>query len=992
MHQKSIFTIKRVLFVRLLLDLSTENEEVKSHGEYEVHESRATRLVGDSLRFMTVTFTKQTRETHLRKWLENMTKPGESIEYGDAKYVFLGFTESGLKAGNIIFFAEGPDFSVADLKAHFGSDLKTVFDTFGYGKYSARLGLSFSSTVATKEIDPAERHLLPDLTAADGSLHTDGCGLIRDSFAQEISALLHLPHDIAVFQIRLGGIKGTLTRCPDDLFDSTCGCRGKTVAYRPSMVKYNEGPHVLEVQNVSRPPKAGRLNKQFIVLLLTRGIPLSVFEDLLKTQLEEIDKITLDREKALNCIDGEVDAECTAFYQDLYEMLLAGHDMSEPYLASQLLKYQKTAREGLRKKMNLTVKRSGYFLGVVDHCGVLKEGEVYINIPTRGGAQVGTVALMRNPAHDPDGVRVLEAVNRPELKHLTNCIVFAATGARSEPDRMGGGDLDGDTFFAVFDPLLIPKRRDPPKPVATAKQPRARSKTITIGGRTQKTISATGRQRNSDMRTAAIETFVSMRCNFLLGSLSNEWTSLVGATPELADSPICRRLVPMIEAALDIVKSGSGLAVLRSDFDLFKNELENIPQAPSGWVNPLERLANLVPRPLESSMTEFTPDPQLVLREKTTEERWAEVIEEAEAVMPRYNSALRNAIEADKEAKLQEDDSRRADIVKEAFIKRHFPPIDNILEDTPKYLLKASAWYVTGYSKGKQSFAWLGGRWLNAIKASSCGHIPISVGARSTPLTGAIVQAPSNASPAKQMPTASTTPAPSAPPRPISTVSTTPAPAPMVQAQVTPPSRHVPIQPQTETLFPTSGSDTETDYQDVDSDEFEVIDRESVYDTAAEDIVPTVTRRPTRPIRPLVRDNSDDTLVDEPQTPPSPPRTLRTRRPSPTTSSPSSDRTERPVAGRRRIVASPERVMPVSVTATASVITRTCAQTRAPEPSRAQTRAPDMSRARSEPPVRTPAAPKTHGQKVQGHTHEFLLRPNKARVCECGTLWNGGNA
>ncbi|KAK7030077.1 RNA dependent RNA polymerase-domain-containing protein [Favolaschia claudopus] len=626
----------------------------------------------------------------------------------------------------------------------------------------------------------------------------------------------------------------------------------------------------------------------------------------------------LDRDKALNCIDGEVDAEFTTFYQDFYEMLLAG-DLIHNLDHSQ---------------------RSGYFLGVVDHCGVLKEGEVYINIPTRGGAQVGTVALMRNPAHDPDGVRVLEAVNRPELKHLTNCIVFA-TGARSEPDRMGGGDLDGDTFFAVFDPLPIPKRRDPPKPVVSAKQPRARSKTITIGGRTQKTVSATGRQRNSVMRTAAIETFVSMRCNFLLGSLSNEWTSLVGATPELADSPICRRLVPMIEAALDIVKSGSGLAVLRSDFDSFKNEMENIPQAPSGWTNPLERLANLVPRPMESSMTEFTPDPQLQLR--------------TEAVMPRYNSALRNAIEADKEAKLQEDDSRRADIVEAAFIARHFPPIDNILDDTPKYLLKTSAWYLS-------SFLDLVDCMLTNLAPSlyvlpSCGYIPISVGARSTPLTGALVQVPSNA-----------------PPRPIPTVSTTPAPAPVVQAQA-PPSRHVPVQPQTETLFPASGSDTETDYQDVDSDEFEVIDRDSVYDTAAEDIVPTVTKprvNTIRPIRPLVRDNSDDTLVDEPLTPP--PRT-RTRRPFPTTTP--SDRTERPIAGRRRIVASPERVMlvPVTATATASIM-RTCAQVRAP----------DLSRARSEPPsvpaMRT-LAPKT--PKPQGHTHEFLLRPNKARVCECGT-------
>ncbi|KAF7351454.1 RNA-dependent RNA polymerase [Mycena sanguinolenta] len=474
---------------------------------------------------MTVSFTKKTREKNLKKWLEEITMPGKSITYGEHDYVFFGFTESNLKAGHVLFFREGPDFSVSDLKDQFGSDLKAVFDTFGYGKYAARLGLSFSSTVATQQIKPEDRHLLPDLKADDGSLCSDGCGLIRDSFAQEISAVLAVPPDTAVFQIRLGGVKGTLTRCPDGLFDRICGCRGKKVAYRQSMVKYNDGRLLpLEVQNVSRPPKSGRLNKQFILLLLTLGVPLSVFEGLLQAQLDDIDRITVDRERALDCVDGEVDAEADSFHQDLYEMLLAGHDMNEPYLASQLRHFQNTTRDKLRTKLNIAVKRSAYFLGVVDHCGVLKEGEVYINVPTKGGPQVGPVALMRNPAYDPDGIRVLEAVNRPELKHLTNCIVFAASGARSEPDRMGGGDLDGDTYFVIFDPSLIPARRAANATVAVKKPLPA--KTIVISGRTQ-TISRTT-PTNKDMRTAAIETFVTMRCNFLLGSLSNEWMARVG--------------------------------------------------------------------------------------------------------------------------------------------------------------------------------------------------------------------------------------------------------------------------------------------------------------------------------------------------------------------------------------------------------------------------------------------------------------------------------
>ncbi|KAJ6449662.1 RNA dependent RNA polymerase-domain-containing protein [Mycena sanguinolenta] len=290
-------------------------------------------------------------------------------------------------------------------------------------------------------------------------------------------------------------------------------------------------------------------------------------------QLDDIDRITVDRERALDCVDGEVKLIASI-------KTLADHDMNEPYLASQLRYFQNTTREKLRTKLNIAVKRSAYFLGVVDHCGVLKEGEVYINVPTKGGPQVGPVAMMRNPAYDPDGVRVLEAVNRPELKHLTNCIVFAASG-----------DMDGDTYFVIFDPSLIPERRAANVTVAIKKP--APSKTIVIGGRAQ-TVSRTT-STNKDMRTAAIKTFLTMRRNFLLGSLSNEWMALVGTMPELADS------------RHDIVKSRRGLAILKDDFERFKITNSDA-RAPVNWTNLLERLAGLVPKALETGkMPGVTP-------------------------------------------------------------------------------------------------------------------------------------------------------------------------------------------------------------------------------------------------------------------------------------------------------------------------------------------------------------------------------------------------
>lgn len=51
---------------------------------------------------------------------------------------------------------------------------------------------------------------------------------------------------------------------------------------------------------------------------------------------------------------------------------------------------------------------------------------------------------------------VLNAVDKPELSHLRNVIVFPRTGMRPIADQCSGGDLDGDKFFVCWDPKLMP--------------------------------------------------------------------------------------------------------------------------------------------------------------------------------------------------------------------------------------------------------------------------------------------------------------------------------------------------------------------------------------------------------------------------------------------------------------------------------------------------------------------------------------------------------
>lgn len=132
---------------------------------------------------------------------------------------------------------------------------------------------------------------IQDKRASDGSMVTDGVGMIRDSKAQEVCNFhglssdtcgtndsvcirLHFsPYPSSVFQIRLGGTKGLLVRYPNEDFDRLVNARGKqSIALRPSMIKYKSDFTQLEICGVSRRRGHARLNIQFILLLLTLGI------------------------------------------------------------------------------------------------------------------------------------------------------------------------------------------------------------------------------------------------------------------------------------------------------------------------------------------------------------------------------------------------------------------------------------------------------------------------------------------------------------------------------------------------------------------------------------------------------------------------------------------------------------------------------------------------------------------------------------------------
>ena len=68
------------------------------------------------------------------------------------------------------------------------------------------------------------------------------------------------------------------------------------------------------------------------------------------------------------------------------------------------------------------------------------------------------VIVSRSPSYHPGDIRVLRVVTLPDdhpaLK-LRNCILFSTRGERPDPDKMGGGDLDGDKYLVIWHPSLL---------------------------------------------------------------------------------------------------------------------------------------------------------------------------------------------------------------------------------------------------------------------------------------------------------------------------------------------------------------------------------------------------------------------------------------------------------------------------------------------------------------------------------------------------------
>ena len=101
-------------------------------------------------------------------------------------------------------------------------------------------------------------------------------------------------------------------------------------------------------------------------------------------------------------------------------------------------------------------------MGGLDETGLLEEGTVFIQILDPNGDDdmqykplVGPVVICKHPVMHPGDIRMLLAVDVPNLRHCRNVLLFSRKGSRPEADKMAGSDLDGDEYAVTWDERLF---------------------------------------------------------------------------------------------------------------------------------------------------------------------------------------------------------------------------------------------------------------------------------------------------------------------------------------------------------------------------------------------------------------------------------------------------------------------------------------------------------------------------------------------------------
>nr|XP_034599084.1 probable RNA-dependent RNA polymerase SHL2 [Setaria viridis] len=458
------------------------------------------------------------------------------------KYSFLAFSSNQLRKRSAWFFAEDGTTSTASIRQWMGQ-----FPSNNVAKHAARMGQCFTSTYATVTMQPDEVNEFLEDVKRNGYNFSDGIGKITPGLAMEVAKRLPLMHNYppSAYQIRYAGFKGVLAVWPGKN-------DGIQISLRPSMRKFESTHLVLEVVSWTKFQPA-YLNRQIITLLTSLGVPDAIFWQMQEAMLHNLDRILSDRDVAYQVVTN-----CCSEHATIPALMLSAGftPATEPHLKAMLLAIRSSQLQGLLEKTKIFVPKGRWLMGCLDELGILEQGQCFIraSVPSlnkyfvkhdsrissankSAEVIVGTIVMAKNPCLHPGDVRILEAVDVPELHHLVDCLVFPKKGKRPHPNEASGSDLDGDVYFVTWDKNLVPPRKKswPPmdySPVEAKQLPR--------------------RVRQHDI----IDFFLKNMISEILGLISNAHVVHADYSKYGAMDDKCIQLAELAATAVDFPKTG----------------------------------------------------------------------------------------------------------------------------------------------------------------------------------------------------------------------------------------------------------------------------------------------------------------------------------------------------------------------------------------------------------------------------------------------------
>ncbi|CAD6186388.1 unnamed protein product [Caenorhabditis auriculariae] len=332
---------------------------------------------------------------------------------------------------------------------------------------------------------------------------TDGVGIISEDFAWKLALGMRLgPNLPSAFQFRFRGMKGVLVVEPllDEIRDWAAKDEVLTqngpqfpkstswqidCVFRPSQIKFitakaTDDFYPIEVVKFSSTSPV-TLNRPLINIL---------------DQVSEMQSYACHR-RVCNRIEELLDMEISTFAKlmgdenrcrerikemtrrvnvDVLKRNSGFMLTTEPFFRSLIKAAIRAVTERMLRKTKIPIPyhlgRTMY--GVSDETGRLQYGQVFVqytkNIHSRNNRRAtaaqrqivcGPVMITKSPSVCEGDVRMFDAVDIPELRHLCDVVVFPKHGPRPHADEMAGSDLDGDEYAVMWDRELFLERNQP---------------------------------------------------------------------------------------------------------------------------------------------------------------------------------------------------------------------------------------------------------------------------------------------------------------------------------------------------------------------------------------------------------------------------------------------------------------------------------------------------------------------------------------------------